>query len=146
MWCLFVLLVVTIYVLFRSKRLTDIEFVVLVCVLTFLLVRVVYNVEYFDDFSDNFASLYQLPDYINNKISTSMEGLLTDSSDQSSPDPNDTTFLTPELFVSDTTLQNSNGNIDNNKYNMLVNEYVSIDAMLKAILSQFPTQYQSVFP
>jgi len=133
---------VVLYIVIRTKKLYDSEFCILVVILSFILVSVSQNIETFDDF----ASLTALPDYINAKITTSMENLISDNSSSVNTNSSTLMFLTTDSVATDTSLHDSNGTIDTGKFNQLIAEYVPLNALFHTIQTKYPSAYKLIFP
>lgn len=144
---LFILMIICIWIFTRFNSLSNIEFVILLILLSFILYNCMDKTEFFyDDFS--FNKLYEIPKYIEKSIGDGLDKIIKASQPNTGGSnnnyQNDMAFLTPELFLSDSTLT-TNDKIDPIKYNVLINDYLNFESIFNMLLEKYPNKYVGIF-
>lgn len=144
---LFILVIICLWIFTRFYSLSNIEFAILLILLTFILCNCMDKTEFFyDDFS--FNKLYEIPKYIETSIGDGLDKIIKASQPNTGGSnnnyENDMAFLTPELFLSDSTLT-TNDKIDPVKYNVLINDYLNFESIFNVLLEKYPNKYVEIF-
>lgn len=139
--------IICIWIIWRFYKIKNKEFLILYIFLSLILYRSVNNTEFFynDDFT--FNKLFEIPKYIEKSIGGGLDKIIQASKPNISDndDVNNMAFLSPELFLNDDTLL-TNNKVDNSKYNLLVNNYLTLDSTFDSLKKQYTNAYNIIFP
>lgn len=144
-------IIILIFIWNKHDTLNDIEFISTTISLCFILYKSVNKQEYFENSGimptytiPDFTPLYSIPEYVNEKISNSLQKLTSSmKSGDDGKDPQDQQALTPEIFYDDPDVTQNN-NINTDKYNTLVQQYLALDKVFDIIRVKNPELYKSI--
>lgn len=144
---LILLFLIIVWMILRYKEMKNTEFIFMFLILMLELYHL-HKINYTEFFDDNFTfdKFYDIPKYMENSIGSAIDNLIKSSQPKTANnnDVNNQAFISPELFLNDSSVLSKDGNIDNDKYNILIHEYLCLDSILNLMSNQFTNYYNVI--